>query len=404
MPLRSRSTSPPRNVLQKMKVANVEAFTLGYYRTTPSRFYRSFALVKVTAGDGTVGWGEASDGYGHSTPMAVKALVDEELRRLTIDREFDDPAAFVADLRSFVYRTAGADGLVAHALSGVEMAIWDVAGKVRGQSISHMIGRRRERIPVYAAGTLTFAEPIDWYGRYFREWLDRGMRAVKARIGHELDWDVEMVHAVRQYIGPEIEILVDGKFCYTERSVFKLLHALAPARPYLLEEPVPTYELSVMKRLVAENVMPIAYGENVTSIYGFRCLVAEHAATVLQPDATIVGIAGFQAAAEAALGAGLALNPHNGGLTAIGMAANVHMSAVVPEFTYLEYDVAPEQPLRDEIVREPLFSPDRIQDGALPVPDGPGLGIDVDEDSFGRFPYERRPVERENATYGMPHL
>lgn len=387
-----------------MKIVDVQAFVLGYQRTQPSRFYRSFALIKVALTGGTVGWGEASDGYGHSMPLAVKALVEEELRRLVVGREVEDPGPLVQGLRAFLYRTAGAEGLVAQALSGLEIAIWDAFGKASGRSLSHLLGRRRDKVPLYAGGTLTFSKPLDWYGSYFDDYLRRGVAAVKVRIGRSLEWDLSMVQSVRRYIGEKIALLVDAKYNYTASSAQILVRRLAPLKPYLLEEPVPTYERPTMRNLAALGLVPIAYGENITSIHGFRSLIEDRAANVLQPDGTIVGVDGFRRVAAMASAAGLILNPHSGGLSAIGIAANLHLCAALADSIYLEYDIAPEQPLRDEIIEAPLFSPEAIRQGCLPVPDGPGLGIEVKEETFARFPYQLRPPAKENPDYGMPHI
>lgn len=93
-----------------------------------------------------------------------------------------------------------------------------------------------------------------------------------------------------------------------------------------------------------------------------------------------------------------------GGLTAVGVAANVHLSAAAPTFTVLEYDATPGQPLREELLKDGLFSPDRINGGCLAVPEGPGLGIEVDEAVLEKYPYRQRGLTKDLPGYGTPHL
>jgi L-alanine-DL-glutamate epimerase-like enolase superfamily enzyme len=100
----------------------------------------------------------------------------------------------------------------------------------------------------------------------------------------------------------------------------------------------------------------------------------------------------------------LPVSPHCGGLTAVGIAANVHLSAASPTFTVLEYDATPGQPLREELLRDDIFSPDRIEDGSLVVPEGPGLGIEINEQIIEQYAYQQRGKTKDLPGYGRPHL
>jgi L-alanine-DL-glutamate epimerase-like enolase superfamily enzyme len=388
-----------------VRISGIEVFCLGFQRTIPSRFYRSYALTKVSTDAGIVGWGESSDGYSHSMAPAVKAVIEDEVARLIVGADPTRPHQLATRLKNFLYRTTNNLGIVSHAIAGVEIACWDILGKSLQLPVARLLGQQRDRIPIYASGTLTFDHTPDWYGPFFDDFLARGVRAVKVRIGKQFDWDVEVVRRTREHIGSEIELLVDAKYNYTVPSALRLLEAVDPARVQLLEEPLPPHDLDGMARLVAASSTQIAYGESLTRLHDFRQLIEFRAANVLEPDATIAG--GFHeclkigALAEAW---NLPICPHSGGLSAIGIAANLHLASAYPNLTTIEYDAAPEQPMRDGISAHPGFGPEQIVDGCLRVPEGPGLGVEVDEANFEQFAYQPRPPEWENVGYGEPHV
>ncbi|MBI4581596.1 MAG: mandelate racemase/muconate lactonizing enzyme family protein [Planctomycetes bacterium] len=388
-----------------MRITNVEVYCLGFERTVPSRASRSWAITKVSTDKTVIGWGESSDCYGHSIPTAIKEIVEDEIRRIVIGRDPTTIRSLSPEVKRYLYRNSNQKGLVAHAFAGFEIACWDILGKVERTSVAQLLGQRRERIPIYAGGTLTFQQAPGWFGPFFDDLLGRGVRGVKVRIGNEFTWDVEVVRATRDYIGPDRELLVDAKYNYTTASALRLLKAIEPSRPYLLEEPLPPHNLTGMGRLVASSSIPIAYGESLTSVHDFKLLLDQRAATVLEPDATVA--AGFLECLDIGALAAAHSVPiclHSGGLTPIGIAANLHLAAALPSIGLHEYDAAPEQPLRDQLATCRLFSPEEIQDGYLAVPDGPGLGIEIDESVLERYRYRKRTTSWEFGDYGSPRV
>lgn len=388
-----------------MQITSLEVFPLGYIREYPSIFARSFALVKVQTDAGLVGWGEASDCFGHSNPLVIRAIVEEELRRHLIGADPQLIEQHMRRLHQWLYRTMGLSGAVVQALSGVEIALWDIRGKAKGEPIHRMLGSHRERVAVYGAGTIAFERPPDWHVKFFDSLLERGCRTIKLRIGNSLRRDVELVKGVRQIVGEDIDIIVDGKFNYTLPSAIRLARRLEEYDVLYLEEPMPQYDLEALAELKASTGLPIAYGEHAYTLHEFRDLITRRAANVLQPDATLVGgLAEARKVCTLAEAWGMSISPHCGGLTAVGIAANLHLSAVAPTFTVLEYDATPGQPLREELLKDGLFSPDRIVDGCLVVPEGPGLGIEVDESVLEKYPYRLRTHTKDLPGYGTPHL
>jgi D-galactarolactone cycloisomerase len=299
----------------------------------------------------------------------------------------------------------GLEGAVVQALSGVEIALWDIRGKVLEQPIHRILGSYRDKTAIYGAGTIAFEQPADWHVGFFEPLLERGCKTIKLRSGKSLQWDLNLVTGVREIVGEQIDIIVDGKFNYTLPSAIKLARRFEEFDVLYFEEPMPEYNLEAIATLVASTSTPIAYGEHTYTARGFRSLLTHKAADVFQPDATLTG--GLIEAHKASILAdawGLPVSPHCGGLTAVGIAANIHLSAASPSFTVLEYDATPGQPLRDELLKESIFSRDRIEDGCLQVPEGPGLGIDINEQILEQYTYRQRGKAKDLPGYGRPHL
>lgn len=162
---------------------------------------------------------------------------------------------------------------------------------------------------------------------------------------------------------------------------------MAPYDIYFFEEPSPQYMTEGMSRLTANSAVRIAVGERVYSATQFAEIARSGGAHVFQPDVQICGgIMECMDIAAVARVHDIEVVPHTGGPTAIGFAANVQWAAAAG-VALMEYAVDPYQPLLNEMITDPIFSMERIQQGHIVVPGGPGLGIDVDETSFDRFPY-----------------
>jgi D-galactarolactone cycloisomerase len=183
-------------------------------------------------------------------------------------------------------------------------------------------------------------------------------------------------------------------------------YILGDVGAFCFEEPVNDRNLAELARVAAASPVPLAYGEHSFTIHDFRELITRQIARILTPDATICG--GISTSLEVGKLAhtfGHHVEPHCGGLTAVGMAANLHVAAAMPSIDIFEFDSREEQPLRDELPTEPIFALDRIVDGRMPVPTGPGLGIEVDEAVFEKYPYRLdKDVARSFATYATPHI
>lgn len=371
-----------------MKISKVQAIQLEYEKDAP-KLLRGFALIRIETDSGIVGYGEASSSYGHFYPPIVAAIVDQILARVLTGEDPLNLDRVLSKMHHYLDGYLGSEGITAQVISGVEIALWDIIGKAVGQPVCRLLGGYRESVPLYGTGTTYFEKSPSWHCHFYDKAIAHGFKGVKARIGNNPQSDIELVEAVREYIPADMKLMVDAFWSYSPDSAIRLVKELARFNIYFFEEPVPQYELEGLARLTAASPVPIAVGERIYSLRGFKEVVAHRAANVLQPDATICGGL-LECKKVFALGEAydMPVLPHIGGLSAIGLAANLHLAASVSTCNLLEYDLGPWQPLRDEMLKDPIFDIDRIQNGMMPVPDRPGLGIEVDESVFAKYPYK----------------
>jgi D-galactarolactone cycloisomerase len=293
------------------------------------------------------------------------------------------------------------------AISGIEIALWDLRGKQTGRSIAALLGQERDTIPIYASGMLSFHHSPDEYVATLEPALDRGVTTVKIRTGKDLDWDRHWVSAIRDRLPGTIDLLVDGKYDYTPDSAVELAATLADLGVLAFEEPILDDDLDAVGQAASRARVPFAYGEHAFGVHDFRELISHGAAAILEPNVTICGgLAEARRLAQLAKSANHQLMPHCGGLSAVGVAANIHLLASLGDTLPLEYDIRAHQPLRDEITSSgPSFDLDQVHQGLLTVPAGPGLGIDVDRAALDRYPYEIDSAIAATPTeYAFPHI
>ena len=377
-----------------MKITRITAISLGYTKVDPE-MYRSFALVKIDTDAGHVGWGEASSSYGHSYPTVVQTIVDDVLADMLLGKNPLAIRARLAEMHLWLDGYLGWDGVSAQVIGAIEIALWDIFGKEHDVSIAAILGAGLDSLPLYATGTTSFDVDLGWHETYFDDILDAGIKGIKVRLGNDPDRDLELIARTRQVIGDDCKLMADGYWTYTLREAIRLAQEMEPYNVNFYEEPIPQYMLGGLSELRAASPVRIAVGERVFSLAGFRDVIHHRAADVLQPDPTVCGgILACMEVAALAKAHDLAVVPHVGGLTAVGVAAGLHLAAAIePEL--LEYDPDPYQPLRDELLVDPIFGMGRVENGHMAVPTGPGLGIRIDESILEAYPYERGTLYQE---------
>ncbi len=373
-----------------MKIEGIETYVVEQKLDTPFYFSqfefqaRQVCLVKVIAEDGTYGWGE---GYGPAT--VVRAGVDF-LAPLALG---EDPLHVEAiwnkmHLRSLDYARRGV--LVA-AISAIDIALWDLRGKLLGQPVSVLLGGpRRERVKVYATG-LYFTDTDDLIGKLVDEaqlYAAQGFRAIKMKVGLGLETDLRHVRAVRRAIGDDVELMVDANHAYSLNEALNFARQIEPLNISFFEEPVSPEDYEGYRELRLRSPIAIAGGECEYLLAGFRQLLSKRCVDIAQPD--ICGAGGLTEVKRiVALATAFQTNviPHSWG-TGIAFAAGLHLVSTLdplpgrlrmPE-AMLEMDRS-ENALRDTLT-QPQF---KLEGGEVAMPTAPGLGVDVDPDFLARY-------------------
>ena len=365
-----------------MRITDVEALLLRQPEVDASRADGSqdALLIRVHTDEGIVGIGEAD-----SLPQVVKAIIDAPpshkiasgLRALLVG---EDPLAISRLWRRMYEGTIyfGRRGAVIHALSGVEIALWDIAGKAAGKPIHALLGgARRDRIKAYAS-TLMPATPEETR-RVVAAQREAGFRAVKlgwGPLGLDAELDVELVRAARETGGEDLELIVDiGLGWSSVRDAIERTRRLEEYSPSWIEEPFPPDDYAKYAALVDAVDTPIAAGEEETTVWDFERLIDRGHVAIVQPDVTRAGgINECMRIADLARARGRRCVLHSWS-TGVIKAASLNVLAAMDEAEIFEYCVQ-ETALNQRLVTERF----PLRDGCVEVPQGPGLGIEIDED------------------------
>lgn len=344
---------------------------------------RQSTLVRMTLADGTIGHGEA---WG--MPAVNKAYAPLLKGYLEGTDVFDCEHAFSRILARH-YHFGVQNGML-WGISGIDIAAKDAIGRLIGQPVCRLIGGRRlERVPIYASGGYMTETPRADFRPQIEAMAASGHQAVKIKIGLGPGSDVERAGIARDILGDDVELLLDINSNYTFDTATEAFERLAPYRPGWIEEPLSPQDIDGYARLRARAKLPIATGEALYTVFDFKQLVDRGGVDVLQPDLTLCG--GFwqgRKIAELAHANHLRVSPHVWG-GGVGLAAALHyISALsasphadnIPKPVLLEYDLGT-NPLRTELLRQPILA----RDGFVAVPQGPGLGIEIDEDALARY-------------------
>lgn len=365
----------------------------------------SFLFVRATAEDGTVGWGEVCDSFGCSYAGVLAHLIDEVFAPLVVGQELTVAGGGVELLaermRLFTRRRLGDAWVAPQARSGVELALWDLAGKAAGCSVSHLLGRTADRVEVYASCGFLEEGPAEHHYETVRPLLERGVRKVKVRTGPDWRADLDTLRTLQPMLGAGVELMVDASETYTLPTARALAAALTEFDVRWIEEPLPQSERAGIEALVAHSPIPIAYGEHLFGLDEALDAMRRRQLDVLQPDAATAG--GLSEARKMALAApafGVRVVPHvcSG---PVALAANVHLAASVPAIRLIEYPPTL-LPVWDTFGTGATLGLDALDDGYLPVPDAPGLGVGIDPAAAAAHPYQPPGARVAGTTTGLP--
>ena len=355
---------------------------------------RDSLIVRVHTDEGLVGLGEA---YPVGPNEAVAATI-RDFQSWIAGRDPRDVNGIWYHL--YAHSRFPGGSVVNAAISGIEHALWDIAGKAAGVPVYRLLGGKcRDRIRVYQSCGGATPEAI---AAHARQLVDQyGYTALKMAPhppnSDQLPWAAvvrqagERLAAVREAVGPDVDIGLDPHArIFEPMRALEMAAAVQPYRPFFFEEPLRPENIDALAWLAQKSDVPIATGEMLYTSFGFRELLAKQAATIIQPDICICGgmleMKKIAALAEAHY---VTVAPHNP-LGPLATAINVHFAATTHNFLILEYHSDDESPRRDV-----LLEPMRLRDGHLELPEGPGWGVELNEAALST---ELRPWHRPFGT------
>jgi len=352
------------------------------------------AILRVETESGIVGWGEGKNAAGSAGQYAALVhLLNQEVGPRLIGRDASEITPIWEDLYNGV-RAAGAAarghplpelsrrGLTLAAISAVDIALWDIRGKALDQPVWALLGgRKAARLPAYASGGWADAAGI---GAQLHSYIDAGgFRAVKMRVGsmdHRPQVSAARVKAARAAIGPEVELMVDAHGTYTVAEAKRFATLVADCDLAWFEEPVSADDRAGLAEFRGWTGIPVALGESECTRFDFAALVAARAVDILQPDPAFCGgITETMRIATLASAFNLRLAPHLWA-GAPCFFAGLHVLAASPAGFIVEFSLGA-NPMIHLLSRAPV----QVQDGMIAVPDGPGLGLEMDTDMIARY-------------------
>jgi L-alanine-DL-glutamate epimerase-like enolase superfamily enzyme len=374
--------------MQDLRITDVIAFPTSFPIPPANRVAlgigtavkRDAVVVKVTTSGGLVGWGEAHHGRAHT---AVAKLIETTLKQLVLNLEADNVVGIWDRMYRYQLASHGMGAGACLAMSGIDMALWDIRGKALGLPLYKLLGGTRKAIAAYAGGVSLGYQPPEELVEEAGKSLEQGYKAIKLRVGDSVQRDVQRMRAVRKAFGDELTILTDANIGYRLDDVRRVMPVMDELDIGWLEEPFPAQDYRSYREAKRFGRTPLAAGENHYTRYEFDRVIEDGAITILQPDLSKSG--GITECLRiAALGSAwkLPVHPHSS-MTGLNHAASIHFLAAIDNAGYFEGDVSKSNKFRDELVSNPGTID---KDGKVWPLDRPGLGLEVDEEFLRKHP------------------
>ncbi len=348
-----------------LTITKVESWTEG-----------QFGFVRVTTNDGREGWGQLSS----FEPDITATVLHRQVARHVLGSDpakIDDLADRVIDANmKFPW------SYVCRALSGVDTAIWDLYGKIKGKPVCALLGGKTDPFPVYGSSMRRDITPEDEAARLVKLRDERGFKAFKVRLGvptgHDRDAapgrTEKLIPAIRKAVGDDIRLLADGNSCFTPPRAIEVGRRMEDGNYYWFEEPCPYWELEWTAEVAAALKMNVAGGEQDNDLAQWRRMIRKNAVDILQPDLCYVG--GFTRAwrvAKMGQKASKLVVPHSSHLAPITLFSLHFMAAIPNAGPVVEFSIE-----EDANAGEQLYSPAlKVVDGKVKIPDDPGWGMKI---------------------------
>jgi L-alanine-DL-glutamate epimerase-like enolase superfamily enzyme len=348
-----------------LTISKVESWTQGQY-----------GIVRVTTRDGREGYGQLSSYEPDITAMVLHRQVARHVLGSDPAR-IDDLVDRVIDANmKFPWTYA------CRALAGVDTAIWDLYGKIKGRAVCELLGGTTAPFPVYGSSMRRDITPEDEAARMVKLRDTRGFKAFKVRLGvpngHNRDAapgrTEKLIPTVRKAVGQDIQLMGDGNSCFTPPKAIELGRRMEEQHYFWFEEPCPYWELEWTAEVAAALKMHVAGGEQDNDLAQWRRMIRMNAVGILQPDLCYIG--GFTRAwrvAKMGQQAGKLMVPHSSHLSLVTLFSLHFMAAIPNAGPFVEYSIE-----EDANAGEALYSPSlKVQDGKVKIPEGPGWGVKI---------------------------
>ena len=378
-----------------MRIAEVRVHPISVPLETPFYFsqgwvhQRSSVIVELISDDGLTGWGESLC-HGLQPPQIAAAFIEQVFRPLLLGADPFD----VELLWERMYNTTqpyGQGGAAVNAMSGVDIALWDLIGRSLNKPIHKLIGGAfRTDVQPYATGFYR-VEGANYPEDAIREaqsYIEAGFTAIKLKIGFEVNEDSAFINAIRDAVGPDVRIMADANAAYSVGSARKLIEATRDANLYFYEELLAPEDLKGYRELKDSSSSLIAAGEQLFGKQGYAPWLEARALDLIQPDlCSSGGFTELKKIAALAQAAHTPMIPHVWG-SGVGLAASLQFIAALPSLPLtlnpvepmLEFDRS-SHPFR----RELIFDGIEMRDGKVQISDKPGIGVEVNREVLARY-------------------
>ena len=385
-----------------MKITRVSSHILGYDLPEPlgysQQYYtkRTAHLIEVETDEGITGWGECF-GAGNIA-LANKGIVEKIIQPIVLGMDPIDRDVIWHQVYNLM-RDHGQKGMPLQSLSGVDIALWDIAGKVSGLPLYQLIGgAHRNRIDVYGYGMMLRPESADSLVSRFTDEAaaikEMGFKATKMKVGLGPKDDVRLIEAVRKGVGEDYRFMVDANHAYTTHDAFYVGRAMEDFNPYWFEEPVAPEDLEGYRELRNGLNVNISGGEAEFNRWGWRALLESRGLDIAQPEVCALGGISEYLRVLALCHAHFTPVVNHVWGSAVAVATNMHLLAAMPPLPgglhpwepMLEFDTTHNM-FRDELLTVPLDIQRQVaaSNGTVGLPEGPGIGVTPDLDFIQKF-------------------
>ncbi len=363
-----------------MKITDIKTFVVDCFRT-------NWVFVKVYTDEGLTGVGEGTLEYKEKAFIGAV----EHIKEAVVGLDPHNIERITHDVYRDSYWRCGP--VLMSALSAVEMALWDIKGKALGVPVYQLLGgKANDKVRIYVNGWFAGAKTPEEFGEKAKIAVQRGVTAMKwdpfgksyLEISNaDLDTALRCVDAVRQAVGPKVDLLIEGHGRFNVPTGIKIAKELEQFKPMWFEEPTPPDSLEALKAVRDKSPVAISAGERLYNLKQYRDLFEMRAADYIQPDISHAGgIMELKKIAAVADTYYIPFAPHNPS-GPVANAATLQLAACTPNFSILEIMYS-DVPWRADVTNEALT----YKDGYIDIPDKPGLGIEIDEEACLAHPYQ----------------